>query len=108
MDDVQNSGWRPAYPVDVGIDPEKLADAVAFAEAAETRWPRNLSGGLARLEKTTEPPPWNETLGPKKNRGGPNGLILKDGVYILKISVITKKTMNIILKFNMKSTVPFV
>ena len=82
MDDVQISGWRRANPVDVGIDPRKLADAIAFAESAETRWPRNLGGGLARLEKTTEPPPWNETLGPKKDRGGPNGLILKDGAVV--------------------------
>ena len=82
MDDVQTAGWRQVDPADLEIDPRKLANAVAFAESAETRWPRNLTGGLARLEKATERPPWNEVLGPSKDRGGPNGLILKDGAII--------------------------
>ena len=82
MDDVQSSNWRSAKPADLGFDAGKLADAVAFAELAETRWPRKLTGGLARLEKTRERPPWNEVLGPNKDRGGPNGLILKDGAVV--------------------------
>ena len=79
MDDVQSGGLRQADPADLGIDAAKLAEAVAFAEAAETPWPRDLSGGLASLQKEAEAPPWNEVLGPMKDRGGPNGLILKDG-----------------------------
>ena len=45
MDDVQPGGLREADPADLGIDAVKLAEAVAFAEAAETPWPRDLSGG---------------------------------------------------------------
>ena len=56
MDDVQSAGLRQVDPADLGVDPRKLANAVAFAESAETRWPRNLTGGLARLEKATERP----------------------------------------------------
>ena len=82
MDDVQPSGVRHADPADFGFNPTKLAEAVAFAEAAETRWPKNLKGGLSRLDIAAERPPWNEVIGPSKDRGGPNGLILKDGAIV--------------------------
>ena len=71
--------WHTVDAADVGMDAEKLADAVAFAEAEETPWPRDLSRGLGAGPATREPPPWNEVLGPTKERGGPNGLILRGG-----------------------------
>lgn len=68
-----------APPAELGFDPAKLADAVAFAETqAETRWPRDLSAGLAASGEH-EPPPWNEIIGPTRPRGGPNGMILRHG-----------------------------
>ncbi|MDA0663246.1 MAG: serine hydrolase [Proteobacteria bacterium] len=82
MDDVLSAGLRRADPGSMGIDAGRLAEAVAFAETAETRWPRDLSAGLAAIEKSREPAPWNEALGPSKDRGGPNGLILKDGAVV--------------------------
>ncbi len=71
--------WQTIDAADAGMDGEKLSAAVAFAEAAETPWPRDLSRGLAAGTATREPPPWNEVLGPTKDRGGPNGLILRGG-----------------------------
>jgi len=82
MDDQDLTGLRRADPAASGVDAGRLADAVAFAEAAETPWPRDLSGGLVSVQKAAEPPPWNEVLGPTRDRGGPNGLILKDGAVI--------------------------
>lgn len=79
MDDVALNSLRRTEPERVGFDAGRLAEAVSFAEAAETPWPRDLSAGLAAIEKSREPPPWNEPLGPSKDRSGPNGLILKDG-----------------------------
>ena len=79
MDDVLVAGPRQADPAVLGFDTAKLTEAVAFAEASETPWPRDLSGGLVSVQKASEPPPWNEVLGPTKDRGGPNGLILRDG-----------------------------
>ena len=79
MDDVQLGGVGLADPASLGFDPEKLAEAVSFAESAETPWKRDLSGGLVSVQKASEPPPWNEVLGPTKDRGGPNGLILRNG-----------------------------
>ena len=72
--------WARVSPADAGFNPARLKQALAFAEANESRWPRDLEKagdvpGLSQFEK----PPWNEALGPFKPRGGPAGLILKAG-----------------------------
>jgi CubicO group peptidase (beta-lactamase class C family) len=55
----------------------KLTEAVRFAEAHETPWPRDLR---AHIESGYfERPPDNEILGPIRPRGAPNGLILHRG-----------------------------
>ena len=52
----------------------------AFAESAENTLARaTLVPGLPQSKNPREPAPWNEALGPSKNRTGPNGLILKNG-----------------------------
>jgi CubicO group peptidase (beta-lactamase class C family) len=71
--------WQTLDAADAGMDAERLADAVAFAEAAETPWPRDLSNGLAAGTAIHEKPPWNKVLGPTKDRGSPNGLIVRGG-----------------------------
>jgi hypothetical protein len=70
-------------PADAGYDDTKLAVAVRFFEDHESSWPQDLgdSGILPGLNET-EPPPWNEILGPLKNRGGPTGLLLKGGKMV--------------------------
>jgi Beta-lactamase len=71
-----------ANPADGGFDAKKLAAAIAFArDEAETPWPRDLSKGIADAG-ISEPPPWNEILGPTKPRGGPNGIILRHGLIL--------------------------
>ena len=60
-----------------GFDAAALAEAVGFAEANEVPWSRDLSEQLGRGE--FEPPPWNEVLGPVFPRGGPAGVVLRDG-----------------------------
>ncbi|WP_439595198.1 serine hydrolase domain-containing protein [Falsiroseomonas sp.] len=55
----------------------RLTDAVAFAEAHESPFPRDL---LAHLEAGHfDPPPHNAVLGPVFPRGAPNGLVLHRG-----------------------------
>ena len=72
----------PAAPADwrlvqAGFDPDKLAAAVAFAEAHESPWRRDVR---AQLEAGNfEPPPDNEIIGPVAPRGPPNGLLLRHG-----------------------------
>jgi CubicO group peptidase (beta-lactamase class C family) len=76
--------WQTIDAAGAGMDAEKLADAVAFAEAAETPWPMDLSKGLNAGTASKEPPPWNTVLGPTKDRGGPSGLILRGGKIAAK------------------------
>lgn len=57
--------------------PGNLAEAIAFAEAQESPFPRDL---LAHLEAGHfDPPPHNAVLGPVFPRGAPNGLVLHQG-----------------------------
>lgn len=70
----------PADPAALGLDARRLADAVRFAEAHETPWPRDLR---AHLEGGCfEPPPDNAILGPVAPRGGPGGMILSRGAVV--------------------------
>jgi len=71
--------WPDADPAALGFDPGALAAATRFAVAAETSWPRDLAAGLNADPASNEPPPWNEVLGPTRDRGGPNGLLIRHG-----------------------------
>lgn len=72
--------WQTADPADAGLDPDRLAEAVAFAEAHETPWPRDLENAAFLPTMTEhEPAPWNRILGPIAPRGGPAGLFVRSG-----------------------------
>jgi CubicO group peptidase (beta-lactamase class C family) len=72
--------WLRATPEAVGFDAARLAAAIAFAEAHESPWRRDLR---AQLEAGNfEPPPDNEIIGPVAPRGGPNGLLLRHGKLV--------------------------
>lgn len=71
-----------ASPEAVELDPAALADAVGFALAHESPWPRDLR---AHIEAGFfEPPPDNAILGPTRPRGGPNGLVLRRGRLVAR------------------------
>ncbi len=72
--------WPRIVPEAAGFDAALLDEAVRFAAAHETPWPRDLR---AHLESGFfEPPPYNEILGPIRARGAPNGLILRQGKLV--------------------------
>ena len=75
-----NEDWETVSAREGGFDTARLADAIAFAEAHESPWPRDLERagivpGLSQFER----PPWNEALGPFKPRGSTNGILLNSG-----------------------------
>lgn len=72
--------WQTRDPGQLGFDADKINDAIAFAEANESPWPRDLedAGNVPGLTQI-EPEPWNAFLGPLKPRGGPAGLLLRGG-----------------------------
>jgi CubicO group peptidase (beta-lactamase class C family) len=72
------STWATVRPEDAGFDPAKLAEATAFAAACETDWSRSIKDHLL-LKNEFEPPPWNAVIGPVRDRGGQNGLVIRGG-----------------------------
>src|SRR5271154_5822019 len=69
--------WERSEPQAAGLDPAAIAAAARHAAEHETPWSRD----LARMVATDfrEEPPSNETLGPVRPRGGPNGVLLRGG-----------------------------
>jgi hypothetical protein len=60
-----DENWETLSAREAGFDPARLTEAIAFAEAHESPWPRDLAKagdvpGLSQFEK----PPWNEALSP--------------------------------------------
>lgn len=80
-----NDAWPTADPAAAGLDAAKLKEAIAYAEAHESTWPRDLenAGNVPGLTQI-EPAPWNEFIGPLKPRGGPAGLLLKGGKIVAR------------------------
>ena len=62
--------------------PADTGPIAAYALAHESPWPRDIR---AHIESGFfEPPPHNAILGPVASRGGPNGLVLRDGRVVAR------------------------
>ncbi len=72
--------WEQKDVKEAGMKPAALEEAVSFATANEYSGSRDLR--IAIL-KGFEREPFHEILGPTKKRGGPAGMILKNG-YLVK------------------------
>jgi CubicO group peptidase (beta-lactamase class C family) len=76
----RNEIWKKKSPSEYNIDTQKLNNAIVFAENNEYTGSRDLR--IAIL-KGFEKEPFHEILGPTKKRGGPAGMILKNGYSII-------------------------
>jgi CubicO group peptidase (beta-lactamase class C family) len=76
----KNENWLTKNPVEFKIDKQQLTDAIEFAKSNEYSGSRDLR--IAIL-KGFEKEPFYEILGPTKKRGGPAGMILKNGYSII-------------------------
>ena len=77
----RSAEWEEKSPAQFSIDTTKLNDAIDYAKANEYSGSRDLR--IAIL-KGFEREPFHEILGPTKKRGGPAGIVLKDGYVIAK------------------------
>jgi len=75
----RNARWETKSPSEAGIDQGRLEKAVAFAKGHEYSGSRDLR--VAILEGFASEP-FHSILGPTKKRGGPAGLLLKDGYLV--------------------------
>ena len=72
--------WHSRRPAELGLDPAALDDAVAYAISHETPWATDLAAVIR--EQHQDEGPFAETIGPIKDRGGPNGLVLRHGYVV--------------------------
>ena len=83
--------WNRASPDEMSLDPRAVAGAARLAGEHETPWGRDLSLEVRR--DFQERSPWNETLGPVRPRGGPNGLLLRHGLIVAEWGDTTRADM---------------
>ena len=77
----RNAKWLEKPSKDFKIDTDKLGEALEFAQNNEYSGSKDLR--IAILQGF-EREPFHEILGPTKKRGGPAGMILKNGYLIAK------------------------
>jgi CubicO group peptidase (beta-lactamase class C family) len=71
--------WERRAPERVGMDPARLAEAIAFARANETKAPRDLA--MAHYQSFGREP-FGEAVAPFKERGDPTGIVLRHGYIV--------------------------
>ena len=73
-----------------------LKEAIAFAEAAESKWPRSMrmpDGQFVMTYDSGERPPDNEVLGPVTPRGGASGIVYRGGKLLAEWGDTTRADM---------------
>ena len=70
--------WKRCAASALGVDQNKLDEAEQFAKDNEINWPMDPSKGVVGDDATE----WAAKLGPYKDRGGPAGVVIKDGYII--------------------------
>jgi len=73
------ANWKTQTTADDTFNKESLEGAIAFAMANEYTGSKDLRQAIL---KGFEREPFHEILGPTKKRGGPAGMILKDGYIV--------------------------
>ncbi len=77
--DAGNAGWQRRRAVQVGLDSAKLADAIAFAIAGESKNPRDLE---VNHYQTFGREPFGQATGPIAPRGAMTGVIVRKGYVV--------------------------
>jgi CubicO group peptidase (beta-lactamase class C family) len=87
----ETAEWTRRAPAALGLDPGPLAAAARHAARHETPWARDVARMVA--SDFGEVPPWNETLGPVRPRGGANGRLLRGGHIVAEWGETTRVDM---------------
>ncbi|MBC8452955.1 MAG: serine hydrolase [Chloroflexi bacterium] len=70
--------WERRDASSLGVDQSKLDQAVQFAKDNEIDWPIDIRHGNVGQDA----PEWAEKLGQFRDRGGPAGVVIKDGYIV--------------------------
>ena len=98
----RNAIWEEKAPAELKVNSTSLEAAVAFANANEYSESRDLRVAIL---KGFSREPYHEILGPTKERGGPAGMIIKDGFVIAKWGDIKRVDMTFSVTKSFLSTV---
>jgi CubicO group peptidase (beta-lactamase class C family) len=71
--------WQVKSPADVGLSPEKLREAIAFAKEKESKNPKNLE--ISHYQ-TYGREPFGDGIGPFAERGPATGVIIRNGYVV--------------------------
>jgi CubicO group peptidase (beta-lactamase class C family) len=96
------SNWETKTPASFGIDADKIEQAVDFAKENEYSESRDLR--IAIL-KGFQREPFHYIAGPTKKRGGPAGVIIKNGYIIAKWGNVNRVDMTFSVTKSYLSTV---
>ncbi|WP_109852354.1 serine hydrolase [Aquimarina sp. AU58] len=77
----ERGNWEEKNPTEFKVNAQKLQEALQFAQDHEYSGSKDLREAIV---KGFEREPYHKILGPTKKRGGPAGLIIKDGYIISK------------------------
>ncbi|QGY43722.1 serine hydrolase [Maribellus comscasis] len=98
----KGTNWKTRQPSEFNIDGTKLGEAVQFAEGNEYSGSRDLR--IAILDGFKKEP-FHSIAGPTKKRGGPAGLILKNGYIVAQWGDIERVDMTFSVTKSYLSTV---
>src|SRR5437899_6424721 len=74
-----DAAWQRKAPAEVGIDAQRLKEAIDYAIGAESRNPRDLT---LNHYQTFGREPHGAAIGPIKDRGDPTGVIVRRGYIV--------------------------
>ena len=94
--------WDKRAPDAVGMDPDKLAEAVKFAQAHEVNWLRDVR---VQIERDVAKEPYPEVLGETKERGQPAGMIVRHGYIVAEWGDVNRVDMSFSVAKSYLSTV---
>lgn len=94
--------WDRRAPHAVGMDPDKLAEAVKFAQGHEVNWSRDLR---AQIEADVAKEPYPQVLGEAKERGGPAGMIVRHGYIVAEWGDVDRVDMSFSVAMSYLSTI---
>ncbi len=98
----RHEDWKKIIPVQAQFNGEKLDGVIAFAKANEYSGSRDLRVAILEGFKRE---PFHEILGPTKKRGGPAGIILKNGKILAQWGDVDRVDMTFSVTKSFLSTV---
>lgn len=99
---TRGATWAHKSPTEFKINPEKLKAAVDFAQANEYSGSKDLRQAILRGFQRE---PFHQILGPTKKRGGPAGMILKNGYVVAQWGDVRRVDMTFSVTKSYLSTV---